>query len=197
MTGHRHTRILLSGGIGAGKSAAARIIAARGYPVIHADKIGHAVLEPEGEAFPAVAARWPEVVVDGMIDRPRLAEIVFDDPAALAELESLTHPAIAARIMNLVERESDAGLVAVELPVLLPILGDGWTRVVVDAPLEVRIQRLRDRGMEDADIEARMAAQPSRGEWRTAADHILKNHGSLRDLEAEVDRLLEALAPDR
>ncbi|NNL69734.1 MAG: dephospho-CoA kinase, partial [Acidimicrobiia bacterium] len=101
MTGHRHTRILLSGGIGAGKSAAARIIAARGYPVIHADKIGHAVLEPEGEAFPAVAARWPEVVVDGMIDRPRLAEIVFDDPAALTELESLTHPAIAARIMNL------------------------------------------------------------------------------------------------
>lgn len=155
------------------------------------------MLEPEGEAFAAVSARWPGVVVNGIIDRSRLAAIVFEDSDALAELESLTHPAIAARILNLVERETDAELVAVELPVLLPILGDGWTRVVVDAPLEVRTQRLRDRGMEEGDIEARMAAQPSRSEWRSAADHVLKNHGSLRDLEAEVDRLLETLAADR
>ena len=116
---------------------------------------------------------------------------------ALAELESLTHPAIAARILNLVERESDAELVAVELPVLLPLLGDGWTRVVVDAPIAVRTQRLRDRGMEEADITARMAAQPSPEEWRNAADHVIDNGGTLDHLESGIDRLLEAVTDDR
>ena len=71
------TRVLLTGGIGAGKSAVAGLLEARGVPVIHADGIGHLVLEPEGEAFGPVAAWWPEVVVGGHIDRARLAAIVF------------------------------------------------------------------------------------------------------------------------
>jgi len=189
----RHTRVLLSGGIGAGKSAAADILAARGIPVIHADMIGHAVLEPEGEAFHAVSAWWPEIVVDERIDRSKLAAIVFDDPQALAQLESMTHPAIAARILNLVAAEAEAELVVVELPLLLPVLGEGWTRVVVDAPLQSRKERLAVRGMAERDIEARLAAQPSAGEWTAAADFVIHNSETLEDLEAEVDRLLDWL----
>lgn len=183
-------RVILSGGIGTGKSTAAAMLAAKGIPVIHADRIGHAVLEPEGEAFHAVAAWWPEVVVDERIDRARLASIVFDDPQALKQLESMTHPAIVARILNLVADHGEAELVVVEIPVLLPILGDSWTRVVVDAPPELRKRRLAERGMGHADIEARMAAQPSGQEWRRAADYVLANAGSVADLEAEVERLL-------
>lgn len=193
MTEARHTRILLSGGIGAGKTAAAELLAARGIPVIHADTIGHAVLEPEGEAFHAVSAWWPEVVVDDRIDREKLAAIVFRDPQALTQLESMTHPAIAARILNLVEQERDAPIVVVELPLLLPLLGEGWTRVVVDAPVAVRRQRLRERGMTEDDVAARMAAQPTQEEWRAAADHVIDNDGSREELDAEVGRLLAVL----
>jgi dephospho-CoA kinase len=193
VTEARHTRVALSGGIGAGKTSAAELLEARGIPVIHADSIGHQVLEPEGEAFHSVAAWWPEVVVDGRIDRRKLATIVFQDPRALDQLESMTHPPIVARIINLVAAEADADIVVVELPLLLPLLGDGWIRVVVDAPVELRIQRLRDRGMDEADIEARMAAQPSSDEWRSAADHIIENRGSREELETEVVRLLEEL----
>jgi dephospho-CoA kinase len=193
MTERGHRRVVLSGGIGAGKSAAAEMLARRGIPVIHADTIGHAVLDPEGEAFPAVSAEWPEVLVDGHIDRTRLARIVFEDPQALHRLESMTHPAIAARILNLVADEERAELVVVELPLLLSLLGDDWTRVVVDAPVELRQIRLADRGMDAADIAARMAAQPSQQQWTDAADFVINNAGSLEDLEVEVDRMLEWL----
>ena len=194
MSERRHSRVVLSGGIGTGKSAVAEILAAGGIPVIHADMIGHAVLEPEGEAFPAVSARWPEIVADGRLDRTKLAAIVFADPHALKELEAMTHPAIAARILNLVAADSEAEIIVVELPLLFALLGDGWIKVVVDAPLDLRGQRLADRGMEPADIEARVAAQPSREEWRRAVDFIIDNSGNFEDLEAEVERVFKELA---
>jgi dephospho-CoA kinase len=159
--------------------------------VVHADTIGHAVLEPEGEAFHAVSAWWPEILVDGHIDRSRLARIVFEDPQALRQLESMTHPAIAARILNLVAAEENAEVVVVELPLLLSLLGEGWTRVVVDAPVELRRHRLAERGMAAEDVEARMSAQTTREEWKAAAEFVIDNGGTLEDLESEVDRLLE------
>ena len=184
---------MLSGGIGAGKSTVAEMLAGQGVAVIHADKIGHAVLEPEGEAFGAVSAWWPEVVIDGRIDRSQLAAIVFADPRALDQLESMTHPAIVARILNLEAAHSADDLVVVELPLLLPLLGPGWTRVVVDASLATRRRRLAERGMALADIDARMAAQPAPAEWRAAADYTVHNDGTLEDLGREVDQLLEWL----
>ena len=188
MAEHRQIRLVLSGGIGAGKSAAADVLSAREIPVIHADMIGHAVLEPEGEAFHAVSAWWPEILVDGRIDRPRLAAIVFADSQALKELESMTHPAIAARIHNLLAAQPAADLVVLELPLLFPLLGEGWLWVVVDAPMEARRRRLLDRGMDVADIDARLAAQPSASEWTAAADYVLHNSGTLEDLDAAVAR---------
>jgi dephospho-CoA kinase len=188
--------IILTGGIGSGKSAVGRLFAERGATVVHADGIGHDILEPEGLVFREVADRWPQVVVEGRIDRRALGRIVFSDPDQLAELEALTHPAIRDRILELVDEAGD-GPVVVELPILRDFLGEGWTRVVVDAPVEIRAARLRERGLADDEIEARLAAQPDRAEWLAAADHVIDNSGSLQDLERLADDLLGRLTSSR
>ncbi len=184
---------MLTGGIGSGKSAVAARLAARGAEVLAADATGHAVLEPGGEAFAAVAARWPAVVVAGRIDRGALARIVFADAAARRELEALTHPAIAARLAARVA-VSRAAVLVIELPLLVDLVGEGWPRVVVDAPVGVRRARLVARGMDADDIEARLGAQPARDEWLAAADFVVDNGGDLDQLEAEVARLWSWIA---
>ncbi len=185
--------VLLSGGIGAGKSEVGRRLGARGADVIDADRVGHEVLEPGGDAFASVAARWPQVVAAGRIDRAALGRIVFADPAELAALEAMTHPAIAARIAARVA-SSGRRVVVVELPLTVDLFGPGWVRVVVDAPEHVRRRRLAARGMAPADVDARLAAQPDRDEWLAAADYVVDNSGERDALEDEVDRLWEWLA---
>ena len=136
-------RWLLSGGIGSGKSEVGRLLAASGIRVLDADRMGHRVLEPAGKAFAAVADRWPEVLRDGVIDRGRLAGIVFADPGQLRELESLTHRHIFGTIHD--ELEGFDGLAVVEVPVI--DTGLGWPRMVVDASDEIRFERVLERGM--------------------------------------------------
>ena len=181
-------RILLAGGIGAGKTAVASLLADQGALIIDADRLGRGVLEPSGEAFDAVTERWPQVVVDGRIDRPRLASIVFRDTDALAELEAISHPAIVARIRALVDAAGTASVV-VEIPVIIPIGGDTWVRVFVDAPLVLRVERVTARGGDPADTRRRMQAQPSRSEWLSWADRVLVNAGSHEELTPMVDDL--------
>ena len=191
-------RLILSGGIGSGKSSAAEMFADLGAEVVEADRIGHAVLEPDGPAFGPVSELWPQVVVNGRIDRRALGRIVFADRDSLIRLESITHPAIRTRILEIVEI-SDAPAVLVELPIPSDMLGTGWPRVIVDTPDDMRRMRLRDRGMDDDEIDARMAAQPSRDAWLELADLVIDNSGDLGDLRAEVHRawyqILESDAP--
>lgn len=160
--------------------------------MIQADRVGHSVLAPEGEAFDEVAELWPEVVVDGEIDRRALGRIVFSDPTRLEQLEAVTHPAIARRIEQLVA-SSAADVVLVELPVPNDLLGPGWTRIVVDAPDDVRRARLLERGMTDDEISERMASQPSRREWIDLADHVLDNGDNREALRRRTEVLLAEL----
>ena len=169
-----------------------RLLARRGFEVLEADQVGHAALEGNSPVTGLVGARWPATLVEGSIDRARLARIVFGDPEQLRELEAITHPAIRREIRrwasDLEERPA-----AVEIPVLADLTGPGWERVTVDAPVDVRIGRLRDRGMSGHDIEARMAAQPTREEWLAVADIVIDNSGSPVALVTEVDSLVERL----
>jgi dephospho-CoA kinase len=181
-------RILLAGGIGSGKSAVASLLAKHGALVIDADRLGRSVLEPGAEAFDAVAERWPQVVVDGRIDRARLASIVFGEADALVELEGISHPAIVARVRALVDAAGTAPVV-VEVPIIMAIGGDTWVRVFVDAPADLRVERVTARGGDPADTRRRMQAQPSRSEWLAWADRVLVNAGSHEELTPMVDDL--------
>lgn len=169
-----------------------RLLAERGYEVLEADQVGHAVLADDPTVAGVVAERWPQTLVDGSIRRARLARIVFADPAQLRALEAVTHPAIRREIRRW---SSDLGErpAAVEIPVLADLTGPGWTRISVDAPADVRIERLRARGMSVRDIETRLAAQPTRDEWLATAEVVLDNSSTLAALAVQVDSLVRGL----
>jgi len=188
----RGFRLIVGGGIGSGKSTVLRMMEQRGVVVIEADRIGHEILEPDGAAFAAVAARWPEVVVVGRVDRPRLAAIVFADTEQLRALEAISHPLIAAEIGRRVEAAGGDD-VALELPLNADVVGSGWLRLAVVAPRNQRLERAIDRGMDGADVSRRIDAQPDREAWIDAADFVIENSGSLLDLEAAVDRVVATL----
>lgn len=185
-------RIVVIGGIGSGKSEVGRMLARRGFAVLDADRLGHKVLAPGHPVAAQVAARWPEAVVDGSLDRRLLGRIVFDDPAQLAELETLTHPEIRLLIQSWAASVGEQPA-AVEVPLVKDLVGPGWVRVAVDASTESRKQRLRQRGMAEWDIDARMGVQPTRAEWVATADLVVDNSGTRRSLAVQVDRVLESL----
>ena len=186
-----NTPILILGGIGSGKSTIARLFRSHGVEVIDADRIGHAVLEPDGEAFAEVAERWPAAVVEGRVDRRILGDIVFGNASELAALEAITHPHIRRRIGELLN--TGGWCVAVETPILGDILGGTFVKVVIDAPDDVRFRRLRSRGLTASQIRARMASQPSRREWLAVADHVIDNSGNLAEVALRVGGLISRL----
>ncbi|MGD2061822.1 MAG: dephospho-CoA kinase, partial [Acidimicrobiia bacterium] len=97
---------ILCGGLASGKSQVRRLLEHHGFETIDADEFGHRVLRSDGAAFAEVVARWPDVVVDGEIDRGLLASEVFSDTGQLRELESITHPHIFDAIRTRVEQIS-------------------------------------------------------------------------------------------
>ena len=194
----------LTGGIGCGKSAVADLLVARGAVLVDADELARQVVVPGGPAYEALVARFgPRVVAaDGTIDRPALAAVAFADPAALADLNAITHPAIGAAMVA--RREELAGTDAVvvfAIPLLRPAhratLGLDAV-VVVDCPTEVAVRRLvSQRGMDEGDAKARVAAQMTREERRKDADYVVDNSSSRVHLEEEVARLWAWLELER
>ena len=197
----------LTGGIGAGKSAASEMFRRHGAEVIDVDGLGRAVLEPGGGAYEAVIARFGERIVapEGRIDRAALAGIVFADREDLDALEAISHPAINReidrRLDDIAGRDPDA-LVVLDMAILigsrlgrdLPSGRRYDTVVVVDAPEAVRIERLVSRrGMSESDARARIAAQPTDGERHAVADHVLVNDGDLDALDRAVAELIGSL----
>ena len=182
-------RILLGGGIGAGKSSAGHRFARLGATVVEADRIGHALLEPGGSAYDAVTERWPEVVVGGFIERGRLAAIVFSDKDSLSELEEITHPEIIRQIQD---TATVAANLVVEVPVMFD-LDEEWVNVLVTAPWETRRARALARSGTPSDVDARMERQPRRAAWMDWADEVIENDGTIEDLNRKVDALWRRL----
>lgn len=179
----------LTGGIGSGKSTVSTMLAERGAPVVDTDTVARQVVAPGGPAHDALVARFgPELAAD----RRALAGVVFSQPAALADLNAIVHPAVREEVGRRLHslRESGADVVILAVPLLVETGGayDVAAVVVVDCPEEVAVGRLVEhRGMDEADVRRRMAAQASREERTAAADVIIHNDGSLDDLKSQVD----------
>ena len=193
----------LCGGIGAGKSTVARLLAERGAVVVDVDALGRSVLAHD-EVRHAVVAEFGDGVLDadGGIDRAALAREVFSCEGRLADLEAISHPAIDREIARHLEAlaSDPPDLVVLDMAVLvesdLGKLSDGrgYTEVVVvEAHAEVRLERLVARGMAADDARARMAAQATDAERRAVADHVLVNDGDEADLAERVDELIPLL----
>lgn len=182
---------VVTGGIGSGKSTVTRLAAASGFATIDADRVGHDVLA--GPARAAVANRWPEVMADdGYVNRKALGAIVFSDRTQLKELEAITHPLISDELRY---RMASSTRGVLELSVPIPLAGDLPT-VVVDAPDDIRRERLRVRGLSEEAIENRMGNQPTRSEWLQMATVVIDNSGTPDDLHRAVTRWLRHISAE-
>ena len=186
----------LTGGIGSGKSTVSRMLESKGAVLIDADAIAREVMAQGGPAYGPVVERFGDAVLaaDGTIDRQALAEIVFADPEALADLNSATHPVIGQLMVERRAAAEAAGAVVVmDIPLLKATHREqiGFdVVVVVDAPVDLAVSRLVDqRGFGRADAEARLAVQITREERLALADVVLDNSGDLGALRVQVDRL--------
>jgi dephospho-CoA kinase len=182
----------LTGGIGSGKSSVSALLAARGAVIIDADAITREVQEPGTEVFTAMVERFgPGIVAaDGTLDRPAVADIVFNDAAALADLNAIVHPAVGLETgRRLVEQAETDNLVVLDIPLLVESGGREVAGiVVVDVDPEVAVQRLvAHRGMRETDVRARMARQASRADRLAKADVVIDNSGTPEDLARAVD----------
>lgn len=194
------TRVALTGGIGSGKSTVASMLAARGAVVVDADAIAREVVAPGTPGLAEVVREFGDGILapDGSLDRAALAAIVFADPQRRAALEAITHPRIASRSAEVIASAPPGSVVVYDMPLLVeqgPAALEGWDSViVVDAPDDVRVRRLVQRGMSEGEARARMAAQVSRGQRLSVADHVVDNSGDVGALHPQVDALWQALA---
>lgn len=190
-------RVGLTGGIGSGKSTVAAAMAAFGAHVVDADAVARSVLEPGTPALAAVMERFGAGLVDadGVLDRPALGRVVFGDPAALRDLEAITHPAIWERTAALMAAVPEGAVLVHDMPLLVEksMAGEYHLVLVVGASEDERRRRLvEDRGMPEADARARIAAQADDDARRAAADVWLDNDGPRAALDDAVRRLWHA-----
>ncbi|MHA7144378.1 dephospho-CoA kinase [Arthrobacter sp. TmT3-37] len=187
-------RIGLTGGIAAGKSVVARRLAELGAVVVDADLLARAAVEPGSEGLAEIVAAFGTGLLtpDGALDRPALGRLVFADDGARERLNTIVHPRVRAGAARLIDG-APAGAVVVEDIPLLVETGQAsrfHLVVVVDAPDELRLQRMVDqRGMRREDAEQRMEAQVSRTDRLREADAVLTNDRGLADLLAATDTL--------
>jgi dephospho-CoA kinase len=187
----------LTGGVGSGKSTVARLLADRGAVVIDADVLAREVVEPGRPGYDAIVTRFGPGVVgaDGRLDRPALAALVFSDPSARADLNAIVHPLVAEETLRRVGGLPEDSVVVMDVPLLVEAARGGYHAVVVvEAPEEVRLERLAARGMDPTDARARIVAQATDAERRAVADAVLDNSGSPADLERQVEALWDDLS---
>ena len=191
----------LTGGIAAGKSAAAQALEQLGARIIDADAIAHALTRPgEGLVRDIAAAFGAHVLAqDGSLDRAALAKLVFFDETQRKRLEALMHPRIEQRMTQCLDEARADGIACAAL--VVPLLFEaGLERLcdevwVVDTPVSVRMERLGHRGLSHEEAQARIASQMPDDQRMARANKVLDGSGSLEQLKAQTTALwMEALA---
>ena len=187
----------LTGSIGMGKSTVAGMLRDLGVPVFDADAAVHALQGPDGALLPRIEAAFPGSTGPRGVDRPKLGAMVFGDPARLAQLEAIVHPAVAEIRRTFLRDHADRPLVVLDIPLLFEKGGaPGIDAVaVVSAPAEVQRARVLARpGMTEDKFAQILALQVPDAEKRARADFVLDTGTDLATTRAEVERLVREFA---
>jgi dephospho-CoA kinase len=190
----------LTGGIGSGKSTVARMLEERGAVVFDADLLAREAVEPGTPGHAAVIERFGADVLapGGALDREALASIVFADPSARRDLEQIVHPEVRGLFAEGSEAYRDTDRIVVFSAPLLVETGMHTAfeiLVVVSATVATQIERLmRQRGMSEAAIRARIDAQAPLEDKAAVADFLVDNGGTIAELENQVERLWHDLS---
>ena len=185
----------LTGGIGTGKSEAARILEEIGAYIIDADRLGHSAYLPHSEIWEVVVKEFGDGVLlpDEEIDRKKLGSIVFNDPVQLAKLNEIMHPRMGKMVANIIEG-ADAEVVVVEAALLLEA---GWDALVDEvwctgASEDIVIDRLKARnGLNKEEAQKRIKAQMSVDERKSRSQVMIENNGDLAQLTAVIEQIWE------
>src|SRR5947209_5992243 len=192
----------LTGGIGSGKSEVSRRLAALGAVVIDADQVAREVVEPGTPGLDRVVEAFGDRVLraDGTLDREGLGRIVFGDPEKLAALNAIVHPLVGERITGVmaeVQRDHPDAVIVYDVPLLVENnLQDRYdVVVVVAASPQIQLRRLvEQRGMTEADAQARIDAQAPLADKLAVAHYVISNDADLAALDAQVQEVWAVLS---
>lgn len=187
-------RIGLTGGIAAGKSEALAAFERLGAATISSDGIVHELLDNE-PMLSALTGRWgSEVAAGGTVDRSKVGEIVFADPAELAWLEERIHPLVGGRIASWLETLTAGTRVAViEVPLLFETEMEGLFDATVTVHTSDGVRHARAEARGHTLVEEREARQLEQAEKARRADHVVQNDGTIEELEMKLSALIESL----
>ncbi len=186
----------LTGGIGAGKSTVAELFARLGALVIDADQLARMAIERGSDGFADVMLRFgDDVIVNGDIDRKKLAEIVFSDEQARKDLEAIIHPRVQALLAEAVADLDHDDILIYEIPLLVETgAAEKFDYVItVESEIELRKSRLLKKGLYISQIEKRMASQASEEARTAVADSVIRNDGDEDSLLRQVENLWESV----
>ncbi len=194
--------IALTGGIGSGKSEAAKLFASLGVPVIDTDVISHQLTAIGSPQLKEIANVFGQSVLnhDGSLNRPGLREIILNNPDDRRKLEEILHPAIYQRVLEQLEENEKASKPDYQL-LVIPLLFENQRyqslvhkSIAVDCDEQKQIQRAMTRsGLTEAEVKGIMAAQVSRSERIQRADEVIMNNGSLEELKQNVNKMHEKM----
>ena len=186
--------VALTGGIGSGKSLAAEYFAELGAQVLDFDQLARDVIERGTEGFDEVLTRFgDEVLSQGVIDRSKLAQIVFSESSARLDLEAIVHPRIREEFNLVVSRLQRGSILISQIPLLVESKNEYQFEFVitVSASEELRRARLLERGMKDFQITKRIEAQSTDQAREAIADAVIHNTGDKDHLLRQVENLYE------
>jgi len=186
--------VALTGGIGSGKSAAGDFFEDLGAVVVDADQLSRDVVERGTDGFDELIATFgDEILTNGVLDRSKLGAIVFPNPDQLKKLEEIIHPRVSEAFAEIIEESPSDSVIIYQIPILVETAGrDRFDYVItVEASLENRISRLKERGMKGYEIDARIKAQASDADRAKIADAVFNNDGDLDQLLRQAENIYE------